>query len=119
MVKSMNKGSLGPLVGIFAVQLFDIIIHLATNQVEPIRLVAIGFVLIALAATRFTGSIFSIGALATAGGVYLLLNSIFLLDNGLSNPASGEPRVSLMLIVISTSLLGVLYAKSQIKTSKK
>ena len=93
------------------VQAFDIIIHIALNQIEPIRLVAIGVLFISLISTRLLASTRAIQVLALSGGIYLILNGIFVLENGLTNGISGEPRVMLIVIVLATAVLGVLYGR--------
>lgn len=100
------------LMPIMLVQVFDIIIHIALNQIEPIRLVAVGVLFIALVTTRSFEPVKGIWVLGTAGAIYLILNGIFILQNGLTNGVSGEPRVMLLLIISSTALLGVLYGRS-------
>lgn len=94
------------------VQLVDIIIHVTLNQIEPIRLVANAVVLIALLPTRLLPSAKGTWFLGLSGGAYLVLNGIFVLQNGLTNPAGGEPRVVLVVIVLATALSGVLYGRS-------
>lgn len=100
------------------VQVFDIIIHIALNQIEPIRLVAIGVLFISLISTRLLASTRAIQVLALSGGIYLILNGIFVLENGLTNGISGEPRVMLIVIVLATAVLGVLYGRF-LKTKAK
>lgn len=94
------------------VQVFDIIVHVTLNQIEPIRLVANVVLLIALLATRLFSSIKATWFLGLSGGIYLMLNGIFVLQNGLTNPTSGEPRVVLIVIVLATALSGALYGRS-------
>lgn len=94
------------------VQVFDIIIHVTLNQIEPIRLVANGVLLFALLATTLLPSSKDNWILGLSGVAYLILNGIFVLQNGLTNAISGEPRVMLIAIVFATVLLGVSYRRS-------
>jgi|TARA_B110000305_G_scaffold239674_1_gene308123 hypothetical protein len=111
MKRNKQKGSLGLLILIAVIQIFDIIIHIATSQIEPIRVIASTVLLIAIAVPRLTESRRIIWALGLSGK-YLLLNVLFVLEDGFTHAGTGEPRVLLVLIVLSTTLLGVLYARS-------
>lgn len=94
------------------VQVFDIIIHVTLNQIEPIRLAANGVLLLALLATTLLPSSKGSWILGLSGVAYLILNTIFVLQNGLTNAISGEPRVMLIAIVFATALSGLLYGRS-------
>ena len=107
-----KKSNLSKWLGIVIVliQLFDIIIHVSTNQAEPIRItsnvIIIAWIVAALAdwlKERFRN--ISIAAI----GTYLILNLIFLAQNGLTNPGQGGAlRITLLLLVSSTLTLSVL-----------
>ena len=98
-------------VGIILIQLFDIIIHVSTDQVEPIRItsniVIIVWTIVALAGwlkARFR--YVSIAAI----GTYFVLNIIFLAQNGLTNPEQGGAlRTTLFLLVLLTIALSALF----------
>lgn len=100
------------LLVITLVQVFDISIHIALTQIEPIRLIANGVLFISLIATRFLPSNRGTWVFGLSGGIYLILNGIFVLENGLTNGISGEPRVMLIVIVLATAWSGVLYGRS-------
>lgn len=93
-------------------QLFDIIIHAAADQLEPLRVAANLVVLLwlgALAAGKFKAQAWplALGAL----GVYLVLNLVFLMREGLTNPAQGDAvRVMLLLLVATTAALAAALA---------
>ena len=101
------------------VQVFDIVLHIATDQAEPLRIMAnlIILVWLGLAATgRFMGSprLMAVAALAA----YLSLNLIFLAQAGVTNPAQGGAlRVALFVFVLLTTALGsgLIYARGQAK----
>ena len=102
------------LVGfaIVLVQLFDIVIHVATDQAEPIRITAnvIIMVWVAAALMGWLKERFRSVSLA-AVGAYLVLNLIFLAQNGLTNPEQGGAlRTTLFLLVILTVALSALFS---------
>lgn len=98
------------------VQVFDIFIHAATDQLEFMRVTSNIIVLIWLALFfltrlgRGTKSV-SFGVI----GFYLLLNLIFLFQEGFTNPEQGDtPRIMLFVLVTLTSILSLILAsKSQ------
>jgi nitrate/nitrite transporter NarK len=96
---------------IVLVQLFDIIIHVATDQAEPIR-IASNIVIVAWIIARLAGWLrdrFRPISL-TAIGTYLLLNLIFLSQAGLTNPEQGsELRTMLFLLMFLTVTLSALF----------
>ncbi len=93
------------------VQLFDIVIHAATDQLEPLRVTS-NLIIIAWLATiafgRADGKNVT-AALISIGG-YFGLNIIFLALEGLTNPNTGELRITLFLLVfLTTALSTALY----------
>ena len=98
-------------VAIILIQLFDIIIHVSTDQVEPIRITSniiiivwIMTALIGLLKERFRA--ISIAAI----GTYFVLNAIFLAQNGITNPEQGRAlRITLFVLVLSTVTLSALF----------
>jgi hypothetical protein len=88
-------------------QIFDVIIHAATNQLEPIRVAANVIILLWLVVInlgRFKANFLpvSFGSI----GTYLVLNLIFLAREGLTNPTQGnEPRLMLFLLLALTVTL--------------
>ena len=106
----MQKRSTTPAwinVALILIQLFDIIIHIATNQVEPIRITSNVVIIVWVVAlwmgwltAQIRNSVF------VAAGIYLLLNLIFLAQNGLTNSEQGDaPRTVLFLLLIVTMVL--------------
>lgn len=92
------------------VQLLDIIIHAATNQLEIIRVASNAVMLLWLAIIISGG--FKKGFSTTAVGsisLYLLLNIVFLSREGLTNAEQGgELRVTLFLLLFLTLTLSTL-----------
>ena len=107
-------------IGVAIIQLLDIIIHAATNQLEILRVSSNVIVLLWLA-------IVAIGKLnakflqiaASSIGAYLVLNIIFLAINGATNAEQGGGlRVTLFLLVFLTITLSTLLAYLQDKHVK-
>ena len=103
-------------IAVLLIQLFDIAIHVAADQVEPIRIAAniiigawIGLVFWGNMGTKF--AVIS----QTAMSVYILLNIVFLNIAGTTNPAqNGAPRIMLFaLVTITTVLTTWLYTVHQ------
>ena len=87
--------TIGLSIIIALVQLFDILIHIATNQAEPLRILSNLIILTwlgSLVSDRFLKRLrpFGFGVIA----LYLMLNSVFLAQEGIVNSANGEPRFS-------------------------
>lgn len=105
----------GLSLGLVLVQIFDVVIHAATNQLEPIRVtgnVIILFWLIVVGSGRFKTNFrpISFGSI----GAYLVLNLIFLAREGVTNPAQdNEPRVVLFLLLALTLILSAILTKVQ------
>ncbi|MEO0550779.1 MAG: hypothetical protein AAFZ91_12740 [Pseudomonadota bacterium] len=89
---------------IIFVQVIDVGIHVAANQVEPVRILA-GVILTLYSGLGLTGRA-SVGSALTASAAYLVLNAWFLSAHGLTNPDIGNaPRYALFaLVTISIGL---------------
>lgn len=91
-------------IALVLVQLGDIALHLATGQFEPMRMVAS----LILAAWALSAAKAKLQAGWGALAVYLGLNTMFLLQNGLTNPEQGGAlRVTLFALVLVSTLLTV------------
>jgi len=91
------------------VQLLDILVHIAVDQVEPIR-VASNLIILAWLVFGAAGLITEPARYISIGviGVYLLLNFIFLGINGITNPAQGGAlRLPLFAFMGFTVVLGI------------
>lgn len=94
-------------IGIALIQLGDIVIHAATDQLEIIRVTSNLVILLWLAVvilnwykTKFLQ--ISVGSI----GLYVILNFIFLAQEGLTNPEQGgNLRIVLFLLVFLTVTL--------------
>ena len=112
MLKQNTSWNLRVLGGVIAIiQVFDIFIHVATNQVEPIRITSNIIILLWLT-TVFILSTFNANFLKMAIGsivAYLVLNLIFLMLEGVTNAEQGgELRVTLFVSVFLTVTLSTL-----------
>ena len=112
----------GLAIILILVQLADIAIHVAINDVEPIRvlsnLIIIGWTASLLASLNGVWERVSSVSL-TAVTLYLLLNLIFLAQNGLTNPHQGDtPRTALFVLLFLTCTLSYgIWAKIRHTTS--
>lgn len=98
-------------IGLVLVQLADVALHVATGQFEPMRVVAS----LMLAAWALTAGNAKMAAGWGALAVYLGLNALFLLQNGLINPEQGGAlRITLfVLVLISTALTFLIQRKKR------
>jgi hypothetical protein len=110
MPKKVNSKFL--LIAIALVQLFDIFIHAATNQLEFLRVTS-NLVILVWLVVVFIGKTDTKFLPAAIGfvGLYLVLNTIFLAREGLTNPAQGgAPRTMLFALVALTAVLSTVLA---------
>jgi hypothetical protein len=102
----------GIIVLLVGLQLFDVVIHAATDQLETLR-VASNVIILAWLIVVISGRINARAVQAAAGaiGAYLGLNVLFLALEGVTNPnQGGELRVTLFLLVFLTVVLSTLFA---------
>jgi hypothetical protein len=102
----------GIIVLLVVLQLFDIVIHAATDQLETIRVASNVIILVWLVAVA-SGRIHARSVQAAAGaiGAYLGLNILFLALEGVTNPnQDGALRVTLFALVFLTVVLSTLFA---------
>lgn len=96
-------------LGLALVQLFDILIHAATDQIEPLRVTSNMVILLWIgleAAGRFRGRVLPSAAI----GVYILLNGVFLATEGFTNAQQGgSVRWMLFALVIATLSLAAAF----------
>lgn len=94
---------------IILLQVFDIAIHAATHQLEPLRVVS-NLVILAWIALMMTGKLGEILKSVALGamGAYLGLTVIFVALEGVTNPKTGALRGMLFLLVLLTTALSTL-----------
>ena len=118
----------GLLVGLIVLQLLDVVVHVATKQVELVRIVGSVLVILwatALAAMTCAGKTLpwkaSVGVWVLVMLIYLVLNVVFLAEFGPMN--EGRPRIALFAFVLVTLGLaacgGRVYAKEVQGTAAK
>ena len=94
-----------PLGLLIALQILDIVVHVATMQVEPIRvtsnlIITAGAILVFLNTGEKPRMVITLAAAA-----YLLLNLLFLAQHGLLNPSTEALRTALFLFVFLSMAL--------------
>lgn len=99
----MNK-KLG--YALISIQILDILVHVLTNQFEMIRVISnccvIGWVLIYFTSVnRVVLKLISSVTLC----IYIILNVLFLFENGIVNPITQGVRLPLILFVLLTCIL--------------
>ena len=98
-------GARGPLVLLIVLQGLDILLHVATDQVEPIR-IASNVIIGSGAVLALPGPLSRATSLIlVSGGIHLVLNLVFLAQYGLVNPTSGGVRLPLFGFVIASLAL--------------
>jgi hypothetical protein len=110
VLERSNRSTLVTGIGLALVQIVDIIIHVATNQAEPIRITSNIIVLLWLAVLAL-GSVKTRFRLVAMGviGAYLALNLIFLALNGVTNVEQGGGlRITLLVLIFRTVALAAL-----------
>lgn len=112
----MGSGGLKLLgMSVALIQIFDAIVHIATNQIEPIR-IASNVIMIAWVAGLWAGWLkgqsrrISLGAI----GIYLLFNLIFLAQHGLTNPNQGDALRTALFLFVGLTVLISLWVTAQV-----
>jgi len=110
----------GLLLGLIILQLLDVVVHVATKQVEVVRIVGSVLVIlwaIALAVMTCAGKTLpwkaSVAACVLIMLIYLVLNIIFLAEFGPMN--EGRPRIPLFGFVLLTLGLAACGGRVHVK----
>ena len=103
----MNHKRIGMLI--IVIQILDIIIHLLTNQFELTRVISNGCVIAWVLLLQFNVHkiVFNLVTSITLS-IYIILNGLFLLENGLVNPNNQSLRIMLFMFVLSTIILVII-----------
>lgn len=115
-MKIQSKLSTWVAILIILIQLFDVLIHAATDQLEPLRVVS-NLVIIIWVLVLLSGKVSKIMPVALGSiGIYLCLNIIFLTLEGVTNPNQGdELRVTLFLLLfLTTTFSSVLFFQQKV-----
>lgn len=86
---------------LIGLQRVDVFLHVATGQVEPIRIAASVVVTLAVLAAVFALSRPTL-VLVASGLVYAAFNTLFFAGSGLTNPETESLRVPLFGFVVLT-----------------
>ena len=98
------------LAGVIIIQALDAVVHLATGNIELLRISA--SVMLVVGAWMMLRSPAGAKGVGMANGfAYLVLNGVFLFVHGLTNAATGNLRIPLFVLVIA-SLLALWYHAS-------
>ena len=90
----MKSNATLPLILLISLQGLDILLHVVTGQVEPIRITSNGLVTIGAVVALMAGSGKQV-LIVLAGIAYLALNIVFLIQHGIVNPATDALRIPL------------------------
>lgn len=100
-------------IGIAIIQIFDIVIHAVSDQLEFLRVASNVVILAWLGITmlgKFRDKLTAFGTI----GLYAVLNVLFLMREGFTNPEQGgAPRTMLFILVVLTIGLSALLSTQQ------
>jgi hypothetical protein len=101
-------------------QVFDVVVHAATDQIEPLRVAAnvliAGSAVVAVVRSAAAGGL----AVPAALGAYLMLNAVFVALAGAANPyQGGAVRWMLFALIATTTVaaLGLAVARTRASAS--
>lgn len=106
-------------LGIAGIQVFDLIIHAVTNQLEILR-VASNLIILVWLAIMASGRFHTTSLLVAVSSIsaYAVLNVMFLAREGVTNvEQGGELRVTLFLLMFLTLTLSMLLTYLREKSS--
>lgn len=101
----MDRRLLLPLGLLGAWQLLDVAVHVATGQVEPLRIASNVIILVGAFAAARLAPPQADRMLFAAGGIYVALNVLFVAQYGLINPATDALRIPLIGFVLASLVL--------------
>ena len=105
LVETGNRYAMRNLaIAIIGLQLFDIVIHVATDQIEWMR-IASNIIIMAWVSALLWGRLSTHVHLVSYGALiaYTLLNALFVARYGVTNPAQDDaPRIVLFILVLFT-----------------
>ena len=94
-------------MGVLFIQAVDVFIHVASGQVETLRIS--GNVMLVIGAWMILASPGGAKGVGIANGIaFVLLNGVFLSVSGVSNPETGSLRMPLFVLV-GASLMAFAY----------
>ena len=113
----MNPRLLVVLILLVGMQALDVLVHVMAGQIEIMRIVSNVVICLGAVASIFAAKR-SDAIILLSGLVYLVLNILFLVENGLINPATDTPRVPL-LVFVAGSLLLLSWLRRRINSGKE
>lgn len=100
----MTKRATLPLMLLLGLQVLDVLVHVAADQFEPLRLTASAMMSLGAVGAFLTPAQSRTAAPLSALG-YLALNVLFVVENGIVNPETDQLRIPLMVFVAGTLAL--------------
>lgn len=87
------------------VQVFDIWVHVATDQIEPIRIASNMFIFVWLGIV-VSGRMNQMAWRLMGGfvGIYVLLNIVFLSQEGLTNPENNDEFRTVLFVLVGVTV---------------
>ena len=113
----MTRKLILPLALLIVFQIIDIAVHVATGQIEPLRITSNAVITLGVFSAIFVPTRASL-IILSSGLAYLALNVVFLLHEGLINPNNGSLRIPLFVFVIGSLLLAA-WLHRQIKAANQ
>ncbi len=87
------------------VQVFDIVVHVANDTIEPVRLLSNAFIFVWLGIV-LSGRLNQMVWRVAGGfvGVYAVLNAVFLSQNGLTNPENNDEFRTVLFVLVGVTV---------------
>ncbi len=93
------------------IQAFDVGVHLASSMLEPLRVAA--NVMLAVGGWMILSTPAGANGVGAANGfAFVVLNGVFIAVHGLTNPATGNLRLPMLLLVACSLLALVVHVRA-------
>lgn len=103
----MYKSSSLLFAFLITIQILDVLVHVASDQIEPIRITSNLLIIVGAVGAYLSGRL-SVLLSVLAGISYFVLNAVFVAAAGLVNPETGTIRLPLFVFV-GASLLVLIW----------
>lgn len=118
MSDSTSRSVLWLSIGLLAVQILDVVVHVAAGEVEALRIASsVTLALVAITGFFPIPIFFRRWTVFGAGISYAVLNVVFVIAYGVVNPTSGSLRLPLVGFVVVSLVLLILTARSPSESS--
>ena len=97
----MYKSASLPFAFLIAIQVLDVMVHVAADQMEPIRITS-NLVIIVGAVGAYLSGRLNVLLSVLSGITYLVLNAVFIAQAGLANPQTGALRLPLFVFMAAS-----------------